>query len=96
MKIKTTSGFTCEIPDGLTKDFRYVRARINMFSEDKLKADRATLDMVSAVFCDEKEEERFYRHHIKEDGRLPMDDVFRDVWEIVAQAAKADKHVKNS
>lgn len=96
MKVKTKSGFECEIPQGVLRDFRFIRARQAVKSEDVDKAEQAALDMVSTVFCNEKEENRFLLHLADADGRVPVDVVFRELWEIIAQVALKDKKAKNS
>jgi len=96
MKIKTKSGFECDIPGGIHGDFRFIRARQALRSGDPDEANQAVLDMVSIVFCDKKEEDRFLLHLADEAGRIPVDDVFREIGEILTQASEADKKVKNS
>ena len=96
MKVKTKSGFECEIPGGVAQDFRFIRARQAVRSEDPAKADQAALDMVSIVFCNPDEEERFLLHLADKDGRIPVSDVFRELWEIIGLVAAKEKKVKNS
>ena len=96
MKVKTKSGFECDIPNGIAQDFRFLRARKDVKSDDLEKAERAALDMISILFCDEKEEERFLLHLADENGRIPVDAVYREFWEIVGLVAAKDKKVKNS
>ncbi len=96
MKVKTKSGFECEVPNGITQDFRFIRARQKVRSTDGNEADQAALDMVSIVFCNPDEEERFLLHLADKDGRIPVSDVFRELWEIISIVAAKDKKVKNS
>lgn len=96
MKIRTGSGFECDIPSGIFRDYRFIRARQALKSDDQDKSNQAALDMVSIVFCDEKEEERFLLHLADKDGRIPVEDVFREIGEILSQAGDKDKKVKNS
>ena len=96
MKVKTSSGFECEIPGGIYKDYRFIRARQRLRSDDPETSNQAALDMVSIVFCDEKEEDRFLLHLADKEGRVPVDVVFREIGEILAQAGEKNKKVKNS
>ena len=96
MKVKTSSGFECEIPSGILNDFRFIRARQALKSEDQDRSNQAALDIVSIVFCDEKEEERFLTHLADKDGRIPVEDVFREIGEILVQSGEKDRKVKNS
>ena len=96
MKIKTSSGFECEIPSGLSNDYRFLRARMDLRSSDPEKANKAAMDLVPLVFCDEKEEERFLRHLADKNGRAMLADVYREIGEILAQAREQDAKTKNS
>ena len=96
MKIKTSSGFECDIPKGLSKDYRFLRARMALKSEDPDKANQAALDLVPLVFCDEDKAEEFLLHLADKDGRIMLEDVFREVGEILVQAREKDREVKNS
>lgn len=96
MKLKTKSGFECDIPKGLTKDFRFLRARMELKSDDPDTANQAALDLVPIVFCDKKEEERFLLHLADEHGRVPLENVFQEIGEILTLSREADKQIKNS
>lgn len=96
MKIKTSSGFECDIPKGLSKDFRFLRARMDLRSPDAEKANQAALDLVPIVFCNEAEEERFLLHLADKHGRVLLEDVFREIGEIMVQAREKDQKIKNS
>lgn len=96
MKVRTGSGFECEIPSGIAQDFRFIKARQALKSEDPDVSNQAALDMVSIVFCNEEEENKFLLHLADEDGRIPIADVFREIGEILAQAGEKDSKVKNS
>ena len=96
MKIKTSSGFECDIPKGLSGDFRFLRARMALKSPDPETANQAALDLVPIVFCDRAEEERFLLHLADKSGRVMLEDVFREIGEILSQAREKDKRIKNS
>lgn len=96
MKVRTGSGFECEIPSGITQDFRFIKARQALKSDDPDVSNQAMLDMVSIVFCNEEEENRFLLHLADKDGRIPVSDVFGEIGEILAQAGEKNKKIKNS
>lgn len=96
MKVRTGSGFECEVPSGISHDFRFIKARQALKSDDPDKSNEAALDMVSIVFCNEEEENRFLLHLADKDGRIPIEDVFREIGEILTQAGENDKKIKNS
>lgn len=96
MKIKTNSGFECDIPAGLSKDFRFLKARMALKSSDPDTANQAALDLVPLVFCDKETEDRFLQHLADNAGRVLLEDVFKEIGEILTQAREKDAKVKNS
>ena len=91
----TKSGFAYSVSDGLTKDFRLVRNMKKVMSKDLKGQVDGLIDLVSVVFNDEEQEERFLQHLADENGRIPSDVVFSELKEILDAAAEADKAVKN-
>lgn len=95
MRVKTKSG-TFTIPDGIHSDFRFVKAWRDMRSADRDKAFAASIDLVSVVFCDEAEEQRFLESIADEHGRVPIQEVYARLNELLEAAGAADKDTKNS
>lgn len=95
MKVKTSSGFEAEIPEGLGSDFRFILARRALKSGDPEKADKGAVDLVIAVLGSEAEMERLLAHLADENGRVPVHQVYREIGEIMTLAAKESKAVKN-
>lgn len=91
----TSSGFHFSISDGLTRDFRFLRAYKNMQSEDAQQQLDGALDLVSVVFSDEKQEAAFLLHLADEHGRADVETVYRELGEIIA-AAREDPQAKKS
>ena len=92
----TGSGFEFNIPDGMDKDFRFIKAYKKIKSGDEDQALEGAIDLVSAVFANEEEEERFYKHLASQhEGRVPSDILYQELNEIVELAAKKDESVKN-
>ena len=95
VKGKTTSGFEFEIPDGLAKDFRFIKAYSMIKSGDQEKALDGAIKLVSVIFSNEAEEERLYEHLAKQnEGRVPMDVLFAELDDIIA-SMKQDPDLKN-
>lgn len=92
---RTQSGFEFHIPEGLDKDFRFVKAYSLIMSGDEEKALDGAVKLVSVIFSDEEEEERLYRHLAKEHGgRVPLDVLFAELNEII-EFSKQEESIKN-
>lgn len=91
----TSSGFTWTIPDGLTSDYRFVKAYQKVKSGNKDKQMEGSLELVAAVFGSEAEENRFLEHLADEHGRADVETVYRELGEIIA-AASEDATAKKS
>ena len=96
---KTSSGFDFAIDkDALVSDFRFIRALRLAQSSDETKQIEGCVDLISVVFSDERQEEKFYKHiadkHGDGSGRVPSVKVFEEISEII-ESAQQDKDVKN-
>ena len=92
----TSTGFEYSIPEGLQTDWNFVRAYQKMM---RAETDMDRLDgassLLECIFLDRAEEERFYKHLAElHGGRVPINDLFAAVREIVA-AIGADNDTKN-
>lgn len=97
VKGTTSSGFEFSIPEHLDKDLRFIKAYRMMKSGDEDEQLDGALKLVSAVFADEAEEQRFYEYLAgSEGGRVPIDVVYREIGEIIRISAEEDKEIKNS
>jgi len=97
IKGTTSSGFEFSIPDNLKTDFRFIKAYRQLKSGDEDEQLDGALRLVSVVFSNEAEEERFYKHLAgDEGGRVPIADVYREIGEIISIASEKDNEVKNS
>lgn len=93
----TNSGFNFSIPNGLTEDFRLLKAYKDIRDGDEEKKVDAAIDLVSVIFSDDDEEKRFYEHLAKQNGgRVPSPVLFKELFEIVNIAKDKDKETKNS
>ncbi len=92
----TKSGFKYNIPEGLTNDFLFLKAYRNVISGDDDRALDGAAELVSVLFADKKEEDRFYRHLGKSHGsRVPMDVMFSEISEILTSVMEKDGTAKN-
>ena len=94
---KTKSGFEFSIPEGLDKDFRFIRAFSMINSGDEEKILDGYVALVSVIFSNEAEEKRMYDHlAAMNDGRVPMDALDEELNEIIAASKEQSESVKNS
>lgn len=96
IKGKTSSGFEFCVADGIKKDFRFLKAYKKLRSSDSQQQLDGALDLVSAVFANDAEEERFLMHLADENGRADLETVYRELGEIIAIASAEDDGIKKS
>ncbi|MBQ1576662.1 MAG: hypothetical protein IIZ83_06855 [Oscillospiraceae bacterium] len=92
----TSSGFEFRVPDGIKKDYRFLRAYKKLRSGRTEQQLDGALEMVACVFGDEAEEDRFLQFLADEHGRADVETVFRELGEIIAKASEEDDDVKKS
>lgn len=91
----TKSGFEYSIPEGLDKDFRFVKAYSLIKNGDEEQAIDGAVNLVSVIFSDTKQEDRLYEHLGKKyNGRVPIDVLFDEINEIIA-GMKQNENLKN-
>lgn len=97
VKGTTSSGFTFEIPEGLDTDFRFIKAYTWTICGDEDKAMKGVVELVSAIFANNEEEEKRLYEHLgkKHDGRVPFDVLFAEINEIIEIAKSSDEQIKN-
>lgn len=91
---ETSTGFRYEIDGKAIKDFRFLKAINDMMSKDLGRQVAGTTAMVSIVFNDPDQEERFLEH-VAKDGRALTEDVIRELREIINDIKSQDEDVKN-
>lgn len=96
---KTSSGFDYALDvEALKSDFRFIRALRRAQSYDETEQVSGAVDLISAVFSDPKEEDRFYAHIAKVYGngssRVPADKVYAEISEIFKKTSETTE-VKN-
>jgi hypothetical protein len=95
---KTKSGFDFRVPEGLSSDANFLRTLVKFRNMKLTPYDRMTavFDVVSSVFCDEKEEERFYQYFaaLNSTGRTDINTIFTEITEIVNYCKEQDERLK--
>lgn len=91
----TSSGFAFKVPDGIKKDYRFLRAYKKLRSGTAEQQLDGAVELLSTVFGDEAEEDRFLRHVADQNGRADVETVYRELGEIIAVASE-DPEVKKS
>lgn len=91
---KTSSGFEYNIDGKAFHDFRFLRAIRDIQSSDVMRQVEGTTALVSIIFNDPEQEERFLLH-VAKDGRALTDDVMRELREIIDAIKVQDDTVKN-
>lgn len=92
----TSSGFEFCVPDGIKADYRFLRAYKKLKSAETERQLDGALELVSSVFGNETEEERFLQYLADEHGRADVETVFRELGEIIAIASREDADIKKS
>lgn len=91
----TSSGFSFKVPDGIKTDYRFLRAFKKLKSGSTEQQMDGAVELISAVFGNEAEEDRFLLHIADQHGRADVETVYRELGEIIA-AASEDPDVKKS
>ena len=91
----TSSGFSFKVPDGIKTDYRFLRAFKKLKSGSTEQQMDGAVELISAVFGNEAEEDRFLQHVADQNGRADLETVYRELGEIIA-AASEDPDAKKS
>lgn len=86
MKVKTKSGFKCEISDDVINNMELVDAIANMQHDEDLLAISTVANILFG-----KDKKALYEHLREEDGRVPINkvsDAIKDVFESFGQREK--------
>lgn len=90
MKIKTKSGFACEVDENRAKDWRFIKALAKCDSGDESLVLEGITFVVPFLFGDEGED-RLIKHVTNKDGIVPTPDIikeFREVMSLLGEEAK--------
>lgn len=90
----TSSGFEYDIDGKAIHDFRFLMALRDLQSTDVGRQVNGTANLISIVFNDPKEENRFL-DHVSRDGRALTEDVMKELREIIDAMRTQDETVKN-
>ena len=89
MKIKTKSGFVCNINENKIKDWRFVEALALWNSKNQVDSMTGMQQAISFLLGDEKE--RLMDHITDKDGNMPADvliNEFREIQELLGEELK--------
>ena len=92
MKIKTKSGFVCDINENKVKDWRYVEALAQWNSKSEVEAMTGMNTCISFLLGEDKE--RLKAHVTDKDGNIPAEaliDEFREIQELMTEEIKKSK-----
>lgn len=85
-KIKTSSGFKCEVNEEIIKDWRFVKALAQMSGSDEMDVVAGATKTVT-LLLGEKGEQELCRH-VEKDGVASVVDIMAEVKEIMSQISK--------
>lgn len=95
VKGKTTSGFAFEIDSNVFRDWLFLKAVRKMTSDGDESID-AVGDVIKTLFNDQNEEDRLIEFIAqKNDGRVPIDVIGKEVGEIMKIVQEKSKEAKN-
>lgn len=90
----TSSGFEYDIDGKAIHDFRFLMALRDLQSTDVGRQVNGAANLISIVFNNTKEENRFLEH-VAKDGRALTEDVIRELREIIEAIREKDETGKN-
>ena len=95
VKGKTTSGFAFEIDSNVFKDWLFLKA-VRKTTSDGDESIDAVGDVIKTLFNDQNEEDRLIEFITqKNDGRVPIDVIGKEVGEIMKIVQEKSKEAKN-
>ena len=95
VKGKTKSGFAFEIDSNIFKDWLFLKALKKMTANGDDSID-AVGDVIKTLFNDQNEEDRLIEFIAqKNDGRVPIDVIGKEVGEIMKIVQEKSKEAKN-
>lgn len=89
MKIKTKSGFVCNINENKVKDWRYVKALALWNGKNEIDRMAGMERAISFLLGDD--EERLMEHITDKDGNIPAESLineFREIQELMGEELK--------
>ena len=94
VKVKTNSGFECEIDTRMVKDWRFVRAIQKTTSDDPQVQMAGSYEVVH-LFLGDKNEDALIKHiESLNDGYCPMEAIDNEVKEMLESIKSEDSEVK--
>lgn len=94
MKIKTKSGFACEINEKKVKDWRFIKALAKCDSKDESQQLEGITEIIPFLFG-EKGEEKLIKH-VSKDGIASTEDIIAEFREVLILAGEEAKKSQSS
>lgn len=94
MKIKTKSGFACEINENKMKDWRFVKALAKCDSKDESKQLEGITFVIPFLFGEKGEEKLI--EHVSKDGIASTEDIIAEFKEVLTLAGNEVKKSQSS
>lgn len=95
MKIKTKSGFVCEVDAERAKDWRFCKALAKCDSEDESTMIQG-ITYVVPFLLGEKGEQKLMEHVKDENGHVPMEKVIQEFKNILTKMGEETKKLQSS
>lgn len=93
---KTSTGFEYSVTEGIENDWRIVQAFRKATDGDYLKQIDAAGDLVEIILNDHDQEKALYEHIAAGNGgRVPTNELFKEIKEIIEEAKKQSNAIKN-
>lgn len=93
MKVKTSSGFECELNESIAQDWRFVKAVAMADSDDESDKLRGYTKIIE-LLLGKSGEQKLMEHVKTADGIVPIADINKETIELI-QAMKQNQTVKN-
>ncbi len=94
MKIKTKSGFACNVNENKMKDWRFVKALAKCDSKDESIQLEGITFVVPFLFGEEGEQALI--KHVEKDGVAFAEDIFKEFSEVLSLVSKELKKSQSS
>lgn len=95
MKIKTKSGFVCDVNPERAKDWRFCKALAKCDSEDESEIIQG-LSFVLPFFMGKEGEEKLIKHVTNEDGIAPVTEMIKEFKNILEKMGDEIKKSQSS
>lgn len=85
-EVKTSTGFKCKVNENVVKDWRFIKALSLMNSADEMDIVTGATQTVTLLLGAKGEQELC--RHVEQDGVAPVEDIMREIKEIIEKLEK--------